>query len=318
LTTTENPALRCAGILAALAELAHRFQICAHWRDECDGLVTGLGRATGVDRAALWRNHPEGGGELRATILSEWAAPGVPGRRHTLSGEGFPWQASGFGRWAAILARGDVLVERAAEMPSGERDAALAHGAASVCEVPIRVAAGWWGQLSLSAVDEERLFLPCEVDGARVADATFGTAVERGLAAERPGADPPRPVAPAAPPLATIMLVEDEPLVLRFVERLLERAGYAVVSAATPLEARQLAATMPAPDLLVTDVVLPGGSGLDLAAELRSLWPALRVLYVSGYPGDAFPHHDLQPSDLLLRKPFRSSELFDAIAGTLG
>lgn len=313
----EDAASRCAEILATVADLTGRLRACPDWRGECDPLVVRLGRIAGVDRTALWRNHRDGDGDLCTTIVAEWAAPGLEEWGNTLWGDCFPWEASGFGRWAAILGRGDPLVERASELPAGEREAALAHGAASVCEVPIQVAGEWWGQLCLSSADDGRLFLPCEVDALRIVATCFGAAVERMRELDRPAPVLPAPAPAALAALATVMLVEDEPLVLRLVERLLERGGYAVVSAATPRDARRLAAGMAAPDLLVTDVVLPGGSGLDLAAELRLSWPGLRVLYISGYPGDAFADRGPEPGDRLLRKPFRGTELLAAVERAL-
>ncbi|MCC6223146.1 MAG: response regulator [Thermoleophilia bacterium] len=275
-------------MLASLAEIAARLRVCADWSDECEPLVATLGRVAGVDRSVLWRNDRAEGGELCATVLTEWTAPGVPVGRGTLWGDDFPWEPGGFGRWAA-----------------------------SVCEAPIQVAGRWWGRLGLGSADDGRRFRACEIDALRVAAACLGAAIERQHELERPVPAVPAAVTPPTAPLATILLVEDEPLVLRLVERLLEGGGYAVVPVATPGEARQLAAAMPAPDLLVTDVVLPGRSGPELAAELRLSWPGLRVLYVSGYPGEAFGERGLERGEGLLHKPFRGTELLAAVRSSL-
>ncbi len=109
----------------------------------------------------------------------------------------------------------------------------------------------------------------------------------------------------------TILLVEDEPEVRALVQRLLKMQGYTVVSAANPDEA--LAITRDFRDvihLMVTDVVMPGMSGRQLADRLASTRPQMRVLFVSGYTDDAIVHHGiLDPGTAFLQKPFTPQAL---------
>lgn len=103
-----------------------------------------------------------------------------------------------------------------------------------------------------------------------------------------------------------ILLVEDELAVRTLVKRVLERNGYRVASAS---DATQALALMEAggfkPDLLLTDVIMPGMSGSELATELRARIPGLKVLYMSGYTDEAIVHHGvLDPGVSLLEKPF--------------
>ena len=82
----------------------------------------------------------------------------------------------------------------------------------------------------------------------------------------------------------TIILVEDEPAILRITQRMLENAGYTVLGASSPSAALQMAAEHGEPiDLLITDVVMPSMSGKDLAEQLRSMQPGLACLFMSGY-----------------------------------
>jgi CheY-like chemotaxis protein len=82
----------------------------------------------------------------------------------------------------------------------------------------------------------------------------------------------------------TILLVEDEPMVLDLGRAMLEKLGYTVILAGTPADAIRLAEANPgAIDLLLTDVVMPAMSGPDLAAQLVSRAPSLKCLYASGY-----------------------------------
>jgi CheY-like chemotaxis protein len=122
------------------------------------------------------------------------------------------------------------------------------------------------------------------------------------------------PLAPA-PGRGTVLLVEDEPVIRKLVASMLERQGYAVFTAGEPNEALALASELTEIDLLVTDVVMPGMNGPELAAQLVAGRPGLPVLFISGYPADAIAGRRLVPdSAAVLRKPFGANELFSAIA----
>jgi PAS domain S-box-containing protein len=122
---------------------------------------------------------------------------------------------------------------------------------------------------------------------------------------------------PVAPPTAlpcgseTILLVEDEDQVRTLVEGVLQDAGYTVLvasrgDAALPLAAQHAGRI----DLLLTDVVMPGMSGRDLANRLTPDHPGMDVLYMSGYTDDAIVHHGVLDSGVvLLQKPFSPAAL---------
>ncbi|MEQ8887316.1 MAG: ATP-binding protein, partial [Sandaracinaceae bacterium] len=81
-----------------------------------------------------------------------------------------------------------------------------------------------------------------------------------------------------------LLVVEDEPSLRRVLDRTLAGLGYRVTTASSAEEALRLAGRMDAPpDAVVTDIVLPGMHGAELARELRHRWPSLRVLFTSGY-----------------------------------
>ncbi len=85
-----------------------------------------------------------------------------------------------------------------------------------------------------------------------------------------------------------MLVVEDDPGVRRLATVVLSGAGYQVVAAEHPEAAIRLLERREEPvDLLLTDIVMPGMNGRDLAARVVARWPGVRVLFTSGYPGDA-------------------------------
>jgi two-component system cell cycle sensor histidine kinase/response regulator CckA len=108
----------------------------------------------------------------------------------------------------------------------------------------------------------------------------------------------------------TIVVVEDEEGLRLLITRLLERLGYTVLVAANAAQAIALFGEHSSIDLLLTDVVMPGGSGPDLSTWLVKGRPQLKVLYMSGYTDEAIVQHGvLAPGIAFLHKPFTAQEL---------
>jgi two-component system, cell cycle sensor histidine kinase and response regulator CckA len=123
-----------------------------------------------------------------------------------------------------------------------------------------------------------------------------------------------QPAQAATPPAAkerlergteTVLVVEDEAAVLTLSRRALEAQGYVVLAAASSADALRVverhAGTI---DLLLTDVVMPGLSGRELADRLSERSPGLRVLYMSGYPGGAVQRGSIPIGSAFVQKPF--------------
>jgi CheY-like chemotaxis protein len=127
----------------------------------------------------------------------------------------------------------------------------------------------------------------------------------------------PLPVLAAAG--ATVLLVEDEPSLLQLVRLMLAELGYRVLAAASAPEALQLAREQQgAIDLLVTDLVLPGTGGRELADTLQAELPGLRVLCMSGHALHAAGARGGGERPLFfLQKPFRLEELARAVQEAL-
>jgi CheY-like chemotaxis protein len=109
----------------------------------------------------------------------------------------------------------------------------------------------------------------------------------------------------------TVLLVEDAEPLREVTRRFLHQGGYTVVEAKDSIAALAAAREHASPiQLLLTDVVLPGLSGPQLAQELRGVYPRLPVVYMSGYTDEALgPHGVLEDGVVLLEKPFNRGAL---------
>jgi len=109
----------------------------------------------------------------------------------------------------------------------------------------------------------------------------------------------------------TILVVEDEAMVRNLTLEVLKESGYTVISAERPDDALKICEqNQGAIDLLLTDVVMPGMSGLELAERLKPERPKMKVLYVSGYTADAVARRGMSdPTTAFLQKPFAPGAL---------
>jgi PAS domain S-box-containing protein len=127
----------------------------------------------------------------------------------------------------------------------------------------------------------------------------------------------PRPANPSG--TETILVVDDNPLVLSLVVTILCKLGYTVLEASTSIEALQTCASYPsAIHLLITDIVMPEVSGPELAVQLLAMQPGLKVLYISGYAERTLAFDCvLQAGGGFLQKPFTPAALAEKVRDTL-
>ncbi|GAB5471286.1 MAG: hypothetical protein Kilf2KO_43160 [Rhodospirillales bacterium] len=117
----------------------------------------------------------------------------------------------------------------------------------------------------------------------------------------------------------TILVIEDDDDVRDLAVRLLEDLGYRAFPVVDAAQAHRLLKSGPQADLVLSDVVLPGGvSGPEFAEEIRHLYPDLKVLFMSGYPAAAAMRNGYLGSDkVLLNKPFERRALAQALRNAL-
>ena len=127
-----------------------------------------------------------------------------------------------------------------------------------------------------------------------------------------------QPDVPSALCWETVLLVEDDGPVREISRRMLTEAGYRVLTAATGGEALRLCEGYPgAIHLLVTDVVMPGMGGPQLAGQLAGLRPGLPVVFVSGYADTAIGGGVMDSSAHFVAKPFSAEELLETVRAAL-
>ena len=144
-----------------------------------------------------------------------------------------------------------------------------------------------------------KIYLPCAEQPARV---------------QQPSAAPAESIRGSE----TILLVEDEEALRELTRNLLEGSGYTVLEAELPEAAIEIALRYGGKiHVLLTDMVMPGMNGKDLAAKLNPLRPEMKVVYMSGY--SSFSHAGLVDSEIaLLAKPFTREKLLRKLRETLG
>jgi CheY-like chemotaxis protein len=134
--------------------------------------------------------------------------------------------------------------------------------------------------------------------------------------------DPDKPVksAPATGGTETVLLVEDEASLRDLIGELLAENGYKVIATGDPMTALETAERHQGMiDLLLTDVVMPGMNGRDLARQVKERWPDIRVLYMSGYTEEAIADRGvLEAGALLISKPFTQDSLTRKLREALG
>ncbi|MDR2550532.1 MAG: PAS domain S-box protein [Desulfobulbus sp.] len=117
----------------------------------------------------------------------------------------------------------------------------------------------------------------------------------------------------------TVLLVEDDPSLLALGQSMLKKLGYNALTAQSPEKAMSLVGQYPGRiDLLITDVIMPGMNGKELADRLAAVFPTLRIIYMSGYTADIIAQHGVLDQQChFLPKPFSTMKLAEKIRAAL-
>ena len=116
---------------------------------------------------------------------------------------------------------------------------------------------------------------------------------------------------------ATILVVDDDDPVRVMLARLLRTQGYTVVQAAHANEARAQLDSCPL-DLVISDIVMPGESGIELRRAILDRWPDLPVILISGYSAEGPAEFAARtPNTLFVQKPFAADQFLSLVEDTL-
>jgi DNA-binding response OmpR family regulator len=115
-----------------------------------------------------------------------------------------------------------------------------------------------------------------------------------------------------------VLVVDDEPGVRDIVARSLQRGGFRPMEAANGGEALALVEREGPPELVVTDLMMPGIGGAELARQLRARWPALPIIFMSGYSAETLDLRNLAGFEAgVLEKPFTPGDLVARVTAAL-
>lgn len=119
------------------------------------------------------------------------------------------------------------------------------------------------------------------------------------------------------PVSGVILVVDDDDPVRVMLARLLRRQGYTVLQASQAGEAKQVLESQ-RPDLVISDIVMPGESGIELRRQIARRWPELPVILISGYSAEGPAEFSARtPNTYFVQKPFEANELLALVEETM-
>jgi GAF domain-containing protein len=164
-------------ILDAARFAAERFlEAAGDWRDELPEVLASFGRAAEVSRVFVSANFVDARGRLCSRPLAEWDAPGIRRAGDDAVLQGPPW-TDGFGRWAELLGRNEIIVGHVRDFPVTEQAVFLPQGVVSTVVVPVFVQGEWWGHVGFDECTHERGWSDAEQAALRTAAGILGMAV---------------------------------------------------------------------------------------------------------------------------------------------
>ena len=116
---------------------------------------------------------------------------------------------------------------------------------------------------------------------------------------------------------ATVLVVDDDPIILDLVKEQISVYGYQPILASSGEEALQVASQKTKIDLLLTDIMMPGINGIDLAKQFISLYPETKVLFMSGFICPSIAHSVSVDEGFFLQKPFLTNTLIARMRNVL-
>ncbi|MEK7277483.1 MAG: GAF domain-containing protein, partial [Chloroflexota bacterium] len=166
-------------ILEALAYASERLLMPGDLGHALPDLLAQLGRAAGVSRVYVFKNHRAAMGALLTSKQYEWAAPGQPELKNDQIIRNFDYVAQGFGRWVDTLGGGQPLAGVVRGFPAAERALLQSEDIRSLVVAPIFSGGVWWGLLGFDEREHERHWLNAEIEALKNVAGALGAAIAR-------------------------------------------------------------------------------------------------------------------------------------------
>jgi len=175
----ENELRSRDAIMQAVNYAAEVFLSRLDWGSRINGVLAGLGSATGSDRVYIYKNelHQEIG--LVSVLEAEWTSAGVQPMKDVTETSGNEYQASGFQRWEEVLKRGEMIYGSVLDLPPDEQAHLLKLGVRSLAVVPIFTDQLWWGFVGYDQCCQDKKWSLIEVDALKTAAKILGAAIAR-------------------------------------------------------------------------------------------------------------------------------------------
>ena len=176
---SESALRRKDDLLEAVGSAARIILESTDGRIPASRVLERLGRATGVSRVYLFRNHTSEDGRLLASQVAEWTQPHVEPQIDNPELQSVPYDAAGMGRWARELARGVTLAGLVEEFPPEEQELLRAQDILSLVVTPVLVGGRLWGFIGFDDCEVRRSWSRAELEILRAAADTVAAAIER-------------------------------------------------------------------------------------------------------------------------------------------
>ena len=177
--TMTEALLRRDRILESVRFAAQQFLQTANWADAIDDILERIGQAANASRAYVFCNQMDDSDRLCVTCMNDWGAPGNPQQISLSQLNCLPYAASGFGRWADLLGRNEIISGPVLELSDAEQAALEPMGIRSLIAIPVFVENSWWGFLVLDDCFQDRIWTDAEEDSLRTGADMLGATIAR-------------------------------------------------------------------------------------------------------------------------------------------
>ncbi len=176
--------LHSTAMLRFLADVAENLMNLSSQKKDIQNILEKLGQAANASRVCVFENHRGTDGTLMTSQLYEWVAQGISSRIDRQSLQSFPYETRGFGRWQALLGKGEAIYGALTDFPEREQSVLAEQDIRSTAVIPIFSGGEWWGFIGFDDCTRARNWFPEETEVLKSFASILGTAIRRKQAEE--------------------------------------------------------------------------------------------------------------------------------------